>query len=120
VRQTIQTCGLENSSGARPDYSTMVLLIDDKRLWRRLAPATSRPSRTSISTIAADPIDAIRVANEVKPTVILQDWLMPSIDGLDLLIFFRGPTCHGPETPIILLSSEENQRLRAERLRRCQ
>src|SRR5262249_19622673 len=39
------------------------------------------------------------------PTVILQDWVMPSIDGLDLLRMFRNNPVTA-DTPIIVLSSE--------------
>src|SRR6202034_497670 len=60
-----------------------------------------------------DPIDAIRVANEVKPTVILQDWVMPSIDGVDLLQLFRANAATA-ETPIIVLSSEENPQIKSQ------
>ena len=88
-------------------YSTMVLLIDDQAM---VAQAVRRllADRTDIDLhYCADPIDAIRVANEVKPTVILQDWVMPSINGIDLLHLFRANAATA-ETPIIVLSSEEN------------
>jgi signal transduction histidine kinase/ActR/RegA family two-component response regulator len=53
------------------------------------------------------------VANEVKPTVILQDWVMPSIEGIDLLQLFRAnPATVG--IPIIVLSSEENPKIKSQ------
>ena len=89
------------------DYSAMVLLIDDQTT----VALAVRHLLAEMSDIdlhyCHDPIDAIRVANEVKPTVILQDLVMPSIDGLDLVRLFRAnPATAG--TPIIVLSSEEN------------
>ena len=70
-------------------YASMVLLVDDQAM---VAEALRRllSDRPEIDLhYCADPIDAIKTANEIKPTVILQDWVMPSIDGLDLLRLFR-------------------------------
>ena len=52
---------------------------------------------------------ALEVANRVKPTVILQDLVMPDIDGLTLVRKFRAnePT---RETPLIVLSTKEERR----------
>jgi PleD family two-component response regulator len=103
-----------NKSGGvlHHNYSTMVLLIDDQAM---VAQAVRRllADRPDIDLhYCADPIDAIRVANEVKPTVILQDWVMPSIDGVDLLHLFRGNPATA-EIPIIVLSSEENPEIKS-------
>ena len=55
----------------------------------------------------SDPIEAIKEANRIRPSVILQDLVMPSIDGLDLVRLFRANP-ETAETPIIVLSSEED------------
>ena len=53
-----------------------------------------------------DPAAAIDVANEFHPTVILQDLVMPEIDGLQLVKFFRAnPGTR--DTPLVVLSSKE-------------
>src|ERR1700693_2111085 len=98
---------VKESSDSSQNYRTMVLLIDDQAI---VAQAVRRllADRPDIDLhYCADPIEAIRVAHEVKPTVILQDWVMPSIDGVDLLHLFRANPATA-ETPIIVLSSEEN------------
>ena len=60
----------------------MVLLVDDQAI---VAQAVSR-LLADLPDIdlhyCSDPIDAIKEANRIKPTVILQDLVMPSIDGL--------------------------------------
>jgi diguanylate cyclase (GGDEF)-like protein len=87
--------------------SSMVLLVDDQAM---VAEALRRllSDKPEIDLhYCADPIDAIKTANEIKPTVILQDWVMPSIDGLDLLRLFRSNPSTS-ETPIIVLSTEES------------
>ena len=60
-----------------------------------------------------DPTKAIETANAVQPTVILQDLVMPDIDGLQLVKFFRvnKATRH---TPMIVLSSKEDPVIKAQ------
>jgi two-component system, chemotaxis family, response regulator WspR len=53
-----------------------------------------------------DPAEALKVAEEFKPTVILQDLVMPNVDGLTLVRAYRA----NPATldiPIIVLSTKE-------------
>jgi sigma-B regulation protein RsbU (phosphoserine phosphatase) len=56
---------------------------------------------------------ALDEADRVKPTVILQDLVMPEIDGLTLVKKFRA---HEPtrETPLIVLSTKEEPAVKAE------
>src|SRR5262245_43446907 len=51
--------------------------------------------------------DAIDTARQVKPTVILQDLVMPEMDGLKLLSQFRSDPIT-KDIPIIVLSTGEN------------
>ncbi len=53
-----------------------------------------------------DPTKAIETAMEIKPTVILQDLVMPDVDGLTLVKFFRAKP-ELKEVPMIVLSSKE-------------
>jgi PleD family two-component response regulator len=95
------------------DYSTMVLLVDDQAF---VAQAVSR-LLADLPDIdlhyCSDPIDAIKEANRIKPTVILQDLVMPSIDGLDLVRLFRANR-ETAEIPIIVLSSEDDSHVKSQ------
>ena len=95
------------------DYSTMVLLVDDQAM---VAQAVSR-LLADLPDIdlhyCSDPIEAIKEANRIKPTVILQDLVMPSIDGLDLVRLFRANPGTA-ETPIIVLSSEDDSQVKSQ------
>lgn len=54
-----------------------------------------------------DPAKAVKEANVFQPTVILQDLIMPDVDGYTLLRFYR----KNPATsaiPVIVLSSKED------------
>lgn len=54
----------------------------------------------------ADPTKALEVAGQVQPTVILQDLVMPQMDGLQLVKFFRANPATR-DVPMIVLSSRE-------------
>src|SRR3974377_847116 len=61
----------------------------------------------------ADAREAIALANQIKPTVILQDLVMPAIDGLTLVKQFRAnPVTR--DTPIIVLSTNENPQVKGQ------
>jgi sigma-B regulation protein RsbU (phosphoserine phosphatase) len=60
----------------------------------------------------SDPAEAIDTANEFHPTVILQDLVMPDIDGLQLVRYFRANTATR-DTPLVVLSSKEEPVVKA-------
>lgn len=97
----------------RRSYSIRVLLIDDQTI---IAEAIKRQlaDQTDIDFYyCSDPTKALEVASQVKPTVILQDLVMPGCDGLLLVKYFRA----NPATrdiPIIVLSTKEDPRIKAE------
>jgi two-component system chemotaxis family response regulator WspR len=53
------------------------------------------------------PADALDAAQRVHPTVILQDLVMPDVDGLTLVARYR-ETAATKDTPVIVLSSKED------------
>jgi two-component system, chemotaxis family, response regulator WspR len=84
----------------------LVLLVDDQAM---IAEGVRRMLATD-SAIAfhyvSDPKQAIESAIKVRPTVILQDLVMPDVNELDLLREYR----NNPFTraiPVIVLSSKE-------------
>jgi signal transduction histidine kinase len=88
-------------------YSTMVLLIDDQAIVAQAVRRLLADLPDIDLHYCADPMDAIREANRIKPSVILQDLVMPSIDGLDLVGHFRANPGTA-DVPIIVLSAEDN------------
>ena len=84
----------------------LVLLVDDQALVAAALQQAVAGEPDVAFHSCANPLEAIAMANEVKPTVILLDLVMPQIDGLTLLRNFRS----NPETehtPIIILSTKE-------------
>jgi two-component system, chemotaxis family, response regulator WspR len=87
----------------------VVLLVDDQAI---VAEAIRRmlASESDIELhVCADAAAAVPKARQIRPTVILQDLVMPDVDGFTLVRFFRAD----PQTsaiPIIVLSSKEDPR----------
>ncbi|MEQ2007967.1 MAG: response regulator [Limisphaerales bacterium] len=101
------------SNAAAADYSVMVLLVDDQVM---VAEAIRRclANQPNIDFhYCIDPTEAVRLANQIKPTVILQDLVMPGIDGLTLVRQFRANP-GTQETPIIVLSTKEEPTIKAQ------
>src|SRR3569833_3395922 len=87
--------------------TTRVLLVDDQAI---VAEAIRRMLSTEDDLeyhYCADPARAIAEAVEIQPTVILQDLVMPDIDGMMLLRFFRANPV-SKNIPIIVMSSKKN------------
>ncbi len=90
-----------------------VLLVDDQAM---IGEAVRRmlAAETDIDFLYCnDPTSAIRVAAEFSPTVILQDLVMPEIDGLTMLRFYRANPATR-EVPTIVLSTKEEPKVKAE------
>jgi class 3 adenylate cyclase/CheY-like chemotaxis protein len=91
-----------------------VLLIDDQAI---IAEAVQQmlATETDISFhYCADPLQAIKVAKAFQPTVILQDLVMPQIDGLLLVRLLRSSDTPTYQIPLIVLSSKEDPVIKAQ------
>jgi signal transduction histidine kinase/HPt (histidine-containing phosphotransfer) domain-containing protein len=95
------------------EYHVMVLLVDDQAMVCE-AVRRALANQTDIDFhYCADAREALTIANQIKPTVILQDLVMPGVDGLTLVKQFRtNPTTR--ETPIIVLSTNENPQVKGQ------
>jgi signal transduction histidine kinase len=91
----------------------VVLLIDDQLIIGEAIRRTLACEHNITFHYCSDPAQAIQTAIKVAPTVILQDLIMPSVDGLMLLRWFRAHPAT-QNIPIIMLSSKEDPNLKAE------
>jgi signal transduction histidine kinase len=98
---------------AIPSFSIMVLLVDDQAMVAHAVRRLLADLPDIDLHYCSDPIEAISEANRIRPTVILQDLVMPSIDGLDLVRLFRANPATA-ETPIIVLSSKEDPEVKSQ------
>ena len=85
----------------------MVLLVDDQLIVGQTVRHMLAGAPDLNFHYCGDSADAIAVAESIKPTVILQDLVMPGIDGLTLMRRYRdNPTLR--DIPVIVLSSKED------------
>ena len=94
-------------------YKVVVLLVDDQQIIGEMVKRILAHEEDIEFHYCHDPAKAIQIANEVSPTVILQDLVMPDVDGLTLVKLFR----ENPATkdvPLVVLSSEEDSKIKAE------
>ena len=96
------------SAAEPPVFSdnVVVLLVDDQIMVGEAVRRALSDEPNIVFHYCARPAEAVAVAKEVKPTVILQDLVMPGIDGLELVRRYR----QDPATvriPIIVLSTKD-------------
>lgn len=95
-------------SAAHPQQSHVIVLLVDDQAMVCEAVRRALAHHTDIDFhYCADPGGAISIANQVRPTVILQDLVMPGIDGLTLVSQYRSNP-GTKDTPIIVLSTNDN------------
>lgn len=104
--------GTEKPGSLDPPQSVVLLVDDQAIVCEAVRRALSGQGDIRLH-YCADARNAITMANEIKPTVILQDLIMPGIDGLTLLGQYRG---NGPtrDTPIIVLSTTEDPQVKGQ------
>jgi signal transduction histidine kinase len=83
-----------------------VLLVDDQPFVGEVIRRALRSEHDIDLHVCTDAQRAMDVAREVKPTVILQDLVMPDLDGLDLVRAWRADA-DTARVPIIVLSAKE-------------
>ncbi|EPJ89005.1 MULTISPECIES: response regulator [Pseudomonas] len=89
------------------ENAAMVLLVDDQAMIGEAVRRGLANEENIDFHFCADPHQAIAQAVQIKPTVILQDLVMPGLDGLTLVREYR----NNPQTkdiPIIVLSTKED------------
>jgi len=94
------------------DYKLMVLLVDDQivvgeAVRRLLADETNMDFH-----FCSDPQQAIALAKHIAPTVILQDLVMPGVDGLSLVREYRAHATTRA-IPVIVLSTKEEAKMKS-------
>ena len=98
---------------ASDDFSIKVLLVDDQAIVGETVRQMLAAEPDIEYRFCPDPAAAIDVANEFQPTVILQDLVMPDIDGLQLVKFYRA-NAGTRDTPLVVLSSKEEPVIKAQ------
>ncbi len=101
----------KKSSEDLQTFRITVLLVDDQAM---IAEAVRRALLDEDLDFhyCQDPTEAVKKAMALEPTIILQDLVMPEIDGLTMVRFYRA----NPElaqVPIIVLSTKEEPEIKS-------
>ena len=94
------------------DSAVMVLLVDDQTIVAEAVRRALVDEPRLDFHYCANPEDALRVAQATRPTVILQDLVMPGVDGLTLVRQYRENEATR-DIPIIVLSTKEEPRIKS-------
>lgn len=105
--------GISSLHSEKKHRGIVVLLVDDQAIVgeairRMLADQTDIDFH-----YCQNPFESIEMAAKLEPTVILQDLVMPEVDGLTLVKFYRAHSAI-KDTPLVVLSSTEDAKTKAE------
>ncbi|NMG76933.1 diguanylate cyclase [Aromatoleum diolicum] len=111
MRKTIDS---EAGVTVPPDTNdVMVLLVDDQLIIAEAIRRVLADQPNIDFHYCSDPADAMVIARKVKPTVILQDLVMPHVDGLALVRLYRADPAT-QDIPVIVLSTKEEPAVKRE------
>jgi DNA-binding NarL/FixJ family response regulator len=93
-----------------------VLIVDDVPALRELFRLALGDARFEVVGEAGDGIEAVKIARETRPDVVLLDISMPRMDGLQAI-----PLIHqaAPGTRILILSAFNDATLASRAIARC-
>ena len=90
---------------SRDSERSRVLVVDDDRaLTSTLAKAFGYEGFDV--AVAHDGIEALELASEAPPAVVVMDLQMPIMDGFEFLAAFRGPPCNST-APVVLATGSD-------------
>ena len=98
---------------ALTQHQVSVLLVDDQPMIGEVVRRMLVGEADVVFHYCMDAANAVARATEIGPTVILQDLVMPDIDGLSLVRLYRENEATR-ETPLIVLSTKEEPKIKAE------
>ena len=103
-----RSSGADSLSMGEPGASpTLILLVDDQALVDESVRRMLAREVDLCLHYCPDSRDALRMARELHPALILQDLVMPDIDGLALVKQYRSDPATR-ETPVVVLSVRED------------
>ena len=92
-----------------------IMVVDDSRVMRQLVRRTLRQAGLAATKVqeAENGEDALQKLKDFRPDIILSDWNMPVMGGLDLLKTMRAQE---DQTPFAFVTSESTADMRAQAL----
>lgn len=93
-----------------PAASGRLLVVDDSRLQRRILLSALSSSGYDLME-AASAEEALEICRAMPPRIVISDWMMPGMSGLDLCRELRGRDDDGYVYFVILTSKSEKEDL---------
>ena len=87
------------------DKMPSILVIEDEELIRTVLKRKLRRYRYQVY-LAEDGPTGLEIARREKPTFILLDWMMPGMDGLDVLVELKADK-KTKDIPVFMLTSRK-------------
>lgn len=91
-----------------------LLLVDDHRMLRESLRRSLEASGLQVVAEAADGDEALRLAREHQPTVVLMDVSMPGMDGVEVTRLLRAQV---PDARVVMLTMHADEEVLARALR---
>jgi two-component system, chemotaxis family, chemotaxis protein CheY len=88
-----------------------ILIVDDSRVMRSIVSRTLRQAGFGDCDLseAANGVQALDAVRASQPDLVLSDWNMPEMDGLELLNSLRA---HGISVPFGFITTEGTEEMR--------
>ena len=88
-----------------------ILIVDDSKVMRTLVRRALRQAGYGSNTLleAGNGCEAIEVIDCENPDIVLSDWNMPEMNGLELLTKIREDGCR---VPFVFVTTEGTQKMR--------
>jgi len=94
-------------------HQAIVLLVDDQAMVGEAIRRMLENEENIEFHFCEEPSKALETAIEIKATIIIQDLVMPDVDGITLLRFYK----NHPDTsniPVIILSSKDDAEIKSD------
>jgi two-component system chemotaxis family response regulator WspR len=106
---SIKTPGVPGKALTAGEYGAMVLLVDDQLIIAEAVRRALADEPDIDFHFCSDAARAIETAQQISPTIILQDLVMPGRDGLALVAEYRAHESTR-SIPVVVLSTREEPR----------
>lgn len=99
-------------SGEETDRTMKILVVDDSSVMRKLVMRSIRQAGVDADVVEAeDGAEAVGKAQTESPDLILADWNMPNLTGIEMLRSLRSA---GDDVRVGFITSESTAEIRAE------
>lgn len=99
---------LQGGTAAVQDRASRVLVVDDSRLQRHILKVSLK--RWGYEILEAESgCDALEICHETEPDMVISDWMMPGMNGLEFCKAFRAMERESYGYFILLTSKSEKQ-----------